>query len=175
MNEPIYVYDILAVEYNLEPLTCLYCDSHEVTFHQYANDAYCEECGRWQIEEATIAYKVLRRGFWNETLISAWAKKKYCLKYKPGQKTVAPGNTQLFVFKELDDARMFQLYDRDREVWTACCDTIAPMPWMCASNILEAIDEWWASPEQWSSLFSSDNSPKGTYGTKWVLPLERVT
>jgi transcription elongation factor Elf1 len=44
------VYDVIQSEYNLESLECLYCGSHEVTFHQYVagGDAHCANCGRWQ-------------------------------------------------------------------------------------------------------------------------------
>lgn len=44
------VHDILNAEINLEPLICLACGSHEVTFHQYIGDAYCANCGKWQLE-----------------------------------------------------------------------------------------------------------------------------
>ncbi len=45
-----FVNDVINAGYNLEPLTCLNCNSQEVTFHQYVNDAYCSECGTWQDE-----------------------------------------------------------------------------------------------------------------------------
>jgi len=46
------IHDILNAGYNLEPLTCLFCGSHEVTFLQYVGDASCGDCGRWQLEDA---------------------------------------------------------------------------------------------------------------------------
>ena len=45
------VQDIIDAEYNLEPLECRYCHSLEVVYHQYIGDAYCQECGRWRLEE----------------------------------------------------------------------------------------------------------------------------
>ena len=29
---------------------CVFCGSHEVTYHQYIGDSYCSECGEWQSE-----------------------------------------------------------------------------------------------------------------------------
>lgn len=46
------VYDVIEAEHNLEPLVCVYCGSKETTYHDYAADAYCSTCGRWQSEEA---------------------------------------------------------------------------------------------------------------------------
>ena len=46
---PYDVQDIIDREYNLEPLECRYCHSLEVTFDQYIKDAYCAECGKWQL------------------------------------------------------------------------------------------------------------------------------
>ncbi len=44
------VQDIIDAEYNLEPLKCRYCGSeHDVIFLQYIGDAYCEICGKWQL------------------------------------------------------------------------------------------------------------------------------
>ena len=45
------VYDILSAEVNLEPLICLHCGSIEVIFDQYVSDAYCQGCGKWQLDE----------------------------------------------------------------------------------------------------------------------------
>lgn len=49
-DETYTVYDVLQAEYTLEPLRCLFCGSTCVVFNQYIGDAYCEECGRWQLE-----------------------------------------------------------------------------------------------------------------------------
>ncbi len=43
------VQDVINAEYTLELLRCRYCQSTEVTFHQYLSDAYCASCGRWQL------------------------------------------------------------------------------------------------------------------------------
>ena len=43
------VEEILQAGYNLEPIVCQFCGSHEVVFDQYIGDAYCEACGRWQL------------------------------------------------------------------------------------------------------------------------------
>lgn len=53
MSEPqtFTVHDIIAAEYNLEPLRCLHCGSLEVVFNQAVMDAYCADCGRWQLED----------------------------------------------------------------------------------------------------------------------------
>ena len=45
-----FINDVINSGYNIEPLTCLNCNSQEVTFHQYIGDAYCSECGTWQDE-----------------------------------------------------------------------------------------------------------------------------
>ena len=45
------VHDIIKAECNLWPLTCIYCGSTEVVFEQYVKDAYCQCCGKWQLEE----------------------------------------------------------------------------------------------------------------------------
>lgn len=51
MSEQCYtVEDVIAAEYTLEPLCCKHCGSREVTYHQYIGDAYCADCGRWQLE-----------------------------------------------------------------------------------------------------------------------------
>lgn len=44
------VHDVISAECNLEPLICLFCGYDEVTFFQYVGDAYCANCGRWQME-----------------------------------------------------------------------------------------------------------------------------
>ena len=51
MKREYTIHDILIAECTLEPLVCLHCGSLEVTFHQYLSDAYCGDCGRWQLEE----------------------------------------------------------------------------------------------------------------------------
>ena len=51
MKKKYTVKDVLAAGFNLEPLHCLFCGSREVVFHQYISDAYCENCGKWQLEE----------------------------------------------------------------------------------------------------------------------------
>tara|TARA_R100001463_G_scaffold42546_8_gene89113 strand:+ start:3186 stop:3395 length:210 start_codon:yes stop_codon:yes gene_type:complete len=43
--------NIISAGYNLEPVHCVYCDSTEVTYHQYVGDGYCSECGEWQSEK----------------------------------------------------------------------------------------------------------------------------
>lgn len=44
------VQDIIDAEYNLEPLKCRYCGSvHDVTYSYTVGDAYCEICGKWQL------------------------------------------------------------------------------------------------------------------------------
>jgi len=44
------VHDVILAECTLEPLTCLHCGSQEVIFAQYISDAYCADCGKWQLE-----------------------------------------------------------------------------------------------------------------------------
>ena len=44
------VFDVINAECNLEPMVCLKCGSNEVTFEQYVGDAYCTECGTWQLD-----------------------------------------------------------------------------------------------------------------------------
>jgi hypothetical protein len=43
--------EVREAECTLEPMKCIHCDSLEVTFHQYVNDAYCADCGEWQFGE----------------------------------------------------------------------------------------------------------------------------
>ena len=45
-----FINDVINAGYNIEPSTCLNCNSQEVTFNQHLNDAYCSECGTWQDE-----------------------------------------------------------------------------------------------------------------------------
>ena len=45
------VEEVIAAESTLEPMECKFCGSLEVIFLQYVGDAYCEECGRWQLDE----------------------------------------------------------------------------------------------------------------------------
>ena len=52
MEREFNVYDVIEAEYNLEPLTCLFCHSQEVVFLQYVGDAICQDCGMWQLEES---------------------------------------------------------------------------------------------------------------------------
>jgi len=30
---------------------CDYCGEHAVIYHQYVGDAYCETCGKWELED----------------------------------------------------------------------------------------------------------------------------
>ena len=46
-----YVEDIIKVGYTLEPLYCKFCGRPTVIFDQYIGDGYCENCGRWQLED----------------------------------------------------------------------------------------------------------------------------
>ena len=45
------IYDVIDAGYTLEPLECIFCGSHEVTYLQYIQDAQCSNCGKWQLEE----------------------------------------------------------------------------------------------------------------------------
>jgi len=46
------VYDIIKNEVNMEPLMCIHCKQvGEVTYHDYMGDAYCELCGKWQLDK----------------------------------------------------------------------------------------------------------------------------
>jgi len=42
-------HEVVAAGCTLEPIQCIFCDSLEVTFHQYLGDAHCAYCGDWQI------------------------------------------------------------------------------------------------------------------------------
>ena len=44
------VQDIIDAEHNLKPIVCRKCGSTEVTFNQLIGDAFCENCGSWQLE-----------------------------------------------------------------------------------------------------------------------------
>jgi len=45
------VHDVLNAGYTLEPMVCLKCGQvGYVTFSQYVGDAYCEQCGEWQLD-----------------------------------------------------------------------------------------------------------------------------
>src|SRR3989442_4500513 len=39
------VADVQAAEFTLEPLTCIFCGSQEVTYLQYIGDGQCATCG----------------------------------------------------------------------------------------------------------------------------------
>lgn len=54
VETPFTVHDVLNAECNLEPLVCLYCGSYEVVFQQYVGDAYCQDCGSWQLDEEEL-------------------------------------------------------------------------------------------------------------------------
>ena len=43
------IQDIFDAECTLEPLKCRKCGSLEVVFLKGVMDAYCENCGRWQL------------------------------------------------------------------------------------------------------------------------------
>jgi hypothetical protein len=46
------IYDIIRNEINMEPLICIHCKQvGEVTYYDYMGDAYCELCGKWQLDE----------------------------------------------------------------------------------------------------------------------------
>ncbi len=45
------VHDVIAAGYTLEPLVCLHCGYEGITYLQYVGDAYCANCGEWQLEE----------------------------------------------------------------------------------------------------------------------------
>lgn len=44
------VKDIITAECGLSPIVCVHCQSLEVTFDQKIHDAYCANCGQWQLE-----------------------------------------------------------------------------------------------------------------------------
>ena len=44
------IQDVIDAECNLEPIKCRNCESLEVIFDQYTNDAICPICGEWQLE-----------------------------------------------------------------------------------------------------------------------------
>ena len=51
MDKPFYtVHDVIKAGYTLEPMICLYCGGTEVEYMQYISDAYCADCGRWQLD-----------------------------------------------------------------------------------------------------------------------------
>ena len=50
-NKFFNVKDIITAECNLEPIKCAFCGSKEVTYSQTIKDAYCAECGLWQISD----------------------------------------------------------------------------------------------------------------------------
>lgn len=54
MEKTFDVQEVINAECNLEPLKCRFCRSLEVTFHQYIGDAYCAECGKWQLEKGGL-------------------------------------------------------------------------------------------------------------------------
>ncbi len=56
MKEEYTVHNVIAAECTLEPMICLHCDGSEVTFDQYIGDAYCADCGKWQLEESTVEW-----------------------------------------------------------------------------------------------------------------------
>lgn len=46
------VQDVITAQCTLQPLKCVHCgNSEEVTFNQYIGDAYCENCGNWQVPD----------------------------------------------------------------------------------------------------------------------------
>ena len=45
------VEDVQEAGYTLEPIKCKFCGSLEVSYHQYIGDGYCNECGKWQLED----------------------------------------------------------------------------------------------------------------------------
>ena len=48
------VYDVIEAGFNLEPLECLHCGAvGEVTYHQHLQDAFCANCGQWQLNPET--------------------------------------------------------------------------------------------------------------------------
>jgi len=51
-NKKTYdIQDIIDTEITLEPLKCRYCGKvGETTYHPGVGDAYCEICGRWQLD-----------------------------------------------------------------------------------------------------------------------------
>jgi len=44
------VEDVIQAECTLEPIKCKKCGGTNVTFHQYIEDAYCADCGTWQLD-----------------------------------------------------------------------------------------------------------------------------
>ncbi len=45
------IQDVINAEFNLEPLKCRHCgQSGETTYHDGVGDAYCELCGKWQLD-----------------------------------------------------------------------------------------------------------------------------
>ncbi len=46
------VQDCIDAECNLEPIKCRHCGVvGRTTFHQNVGDAYCADCGKWQLEK----------------------------------------------------------------------------------------------------------------------------
>lgn len=46
----------MAAGCNLEPMRCIYCGSHEISYNQGLRDAQCGDCGLWQIFNAKFHY-----------------------------------------------------------------------------------------------------------------------
>ena len=45
------VHDVRRAECNLEPLKCIHCGYVGLFYSQRVRDAYCPDCGRWQLDE----------------------------------------------------------------------------------------------------------------------------
>ena len=51
MGKSYTIHDVLNAGYTLEPMVCLKCGQvGYVIFVQYIGDAYCEYCGKWQLD-----------------------------------------------------------------------------------------------------------------------------
>ena len=52
--EKYTIFQQLVTPYTLEPLTCVFCDSTDVTYYQTRKDAYCSCCDNWQANPVVL-------------------------------------------------------------------------------------------------------------------------
>ena len=71
------VHDVIAAGYSLEPMVCLFCGSHEVSYNTVVSDAACSDCGMWQLEEEHSRWVIFNRdevddGVYEDEVAAFW-------------------------------------------------------------------------------------------------------
>lgn len=118
---------------------------------------------------ARTYYKVVKRQYCPDCLVSAVADRTLSVKYRQGRVT-KPKLGRLFVFVSFEDAKIFiHGSGSGYEIWT--CEVTKPTK-------IKWIESWWSSSarieEFWKKRNGREIAPEGTFVVDSVKLLEKV-